>query len=274
MKISKRKIIQFAIALLYNSNFQGFKNAELYRGIIKNVCVPGLNCYSCPGAIAACPIGAFQKQLMGAKGIMGILTRFPYYVIGLMILFGIIFGRIVCGFLCPFGLVQELLYKIKSVKIKKSNVTRKLTYIKYFVLVVFVVMIPMTLYYPGFCKFICPVGTLEAGVINVVLNERLRSVIGFLFGWKVIVAITILIMSIFMFRFFCRFLCPLGAIYGFFNKVSIMGIKIDSKKCTHCNACINHCFMDVKRVGDRECIECGECRSVCKEGAIFTDIKI
>ncbi|MBO5288275.1 MAG: 4Fe-4S binding protein [Spirochaetales bacterium] len=66
----------------------------------------------------------------------------------------------------------------------------------------------------------------------------------------------------------CRFVCPLGAIYSFFNKWAIFGIKVDETKCTHCNACVNSCKMDTKKINDRECIRCGECKTKCKFDAI------
>lgn len=268
MKVEKRKILQFSSAILYNLNFIGFKDATIYTGALKKMCVPGLNCYSCPGAIMSCPIGAFQNHLMSIRGLNGIIIRFPYYVLGLILFFGVIFGRVVCGFLCPFGLFQELLYKIKSVKVKKNHTTKKITKIKYFILIIFVILLPIILKYPSFCKFICPAGTLEAGIVHTIFNKRLREIIGFLFMWKFLILFVVVALSIFVYRPFCRFICPLGAIYGFFNKVSIFGLKIDLEKCTHCNACINYCLMDVKMVGDMECIECGECMKVCKEGAI------
>ena len=83
---------------------------RIWQGPSKQVCVPGLNCYSCPGALGACPIGSLQSFMSGA------VLRFPFYVLGLMILFGLILGRRICGWLCPFGLVQELLYKIPTPK--------------------------------------------------------------------------------------------------------------------------------------------------------------
>ena len=267
--IDKRKIIQLATAILYNCNFKGFKNATIYTGKMKNVCVPGLNCYSCPGAIASCPIGALQSSIMNSYGAKGILNKIPLYVIGLIVLFGVIFGRVVCGFLCPFGLIQELIYKIKTPKIKKNNVTRKLSIVKYIVLFIFVLIIPITLNYPGFCKYICPVGTLEAGVIHLISNERLREIIGLLFNLKLAIAILVVILSLFIYRVFCRFICPFGAIYSFFNKYAIFRLRIDESKCIDCDICTNTCLMDVKKVGDRECIECGECIKKCPKNVIY-----
>ncbi len=235
-------------------------------------------------------------------------------------MYGILLGRVICGFLCPFGLIQELLYKIPTKKVKKGKWSEKLSLLKYVILVVFVVIIPLTMSAPGFCKYICPAGTLEAGVplvssnqrlqsltgflfnwkIGIMItilvmtvfvfrgfcrffcpagtleagvplvssNQRLQSLTGFLFNWKIGIMITILVMTVFVFRGFCRFLCPLGAFYGLFNKISIFGFVIDKDKCTGCNACTITCKLDVKKVGDMECVQCGECISHCKENAI------
>lgn len=268
----RRRIIQVAIAILYNINFIGFKNASIYKGTIKNVCVPGLNCYSCPGAIAACPIGSIQSIIAGKRYGLGffenLLLRFPIYVLGFIILFGAIFGRAVCSFLCPFGLFQELLYKIKTKKVKKGIFTRKFSIIKYFILIIFVIILPFILNAPTFCKYICPMGTLSAGLFHVGVNVELREIIGILFNLKLTILIIVMILSIFIFRFFCRFLCPLGAIYSFFNRYAIFRLSVDKNLCTSCNRCINNCLMDVKKIGDRECIECGECIKNCNMKAI------
>ena len=183
----------------------------------------------------------------------------------------------VCSFLCPFGLVQELLYKIPAPKIKKTvstlRITRKASLLKY-VILFFCIFLPLLFFLkdgiasPFFCKYICPEGTVFAGWILALFNEDLRSALGVLFSWKTAVAVCFIIWSVFMFRPFCRFFCPLGAIYSFFNKTAVFGIHVDVSKCTHCNACVETCKMDVLKINDRECIRCGECRSHCKFNAI------
>lgn len=268
---SKRKIIQLYAALLFNANIKGFVNGKIFEGLSKTGCVPGLNCYSCPGAIGACPLGSLQNALSESK------TKLPTYILGIILLYSIILGRTICGFLCPFGLIQELLYKIKTPKLRKNKVTRVLSYFKYVILIVLVIIIPliyglqsMNIPLPGFCKYICPAGTL-GGAISLLSNPNntdFFGMLGGLFTWKFLLLVIFLVSSVFIFRFFCRFFCPLGAIYGIFNKLSILGVKVDKEKCTHCNACINHCKMDVKEVGDHECIQCGECRNVCHCNAI------
>lgn len=260
--MKRRRLIQVICALLYNCNFTGFAEGTIYKGEGKGVCVPGLNCYSCPGAIASCPLGSLQTALLSSK------YKFPYYILGMLLLFGVVLGRVVCGFLCPFGLLQELLYKIPSKKLKKNKWTKRLSVLKYIILVVFVIGIPLILAVPGFCKYICPAGTLEGGVFLVAMDERLRGLIGGLFSWKMFVLLVVIISAIFMFRSFCRFICPLGAFYALFHKVSVVGMKVDEEKCNGCNACVSRCKMDVKKVGDAECIQCGECVESCSKCAI------
>ena len=127
--MANRKIIQFVSAVLTNANWRGFRDGTVYSGETKALCVPGLNCYSCPGAIGSCPIGSLQSSLSG------FIPQIPFYVLGLIVLFGLLFGRVVCGFLCPFGFFQELLYKLPVPKLGKSSFTRALTGMKYFFLV-------------------------------------------------------------------------------------------------------------------------------------------
>jgi len=262
-----RKLVQVICAVLYNCNITGFAKGSIYKGNTKGICVPGLNCYSCPGAVGACPLGSLQSALVSSK------YKLPYYVLGILIIFGLLLGRVICGFLCPFGLLQEILYKIPTPKLKKSSVTRRLSYLKYIFLAVFVVIIPLTLAMPGFCKFICPAGTLEGGIPLVAMNESLRAMIGWLFSWKTIVLAAVIVGVVLVYRGFCRFICPLGAIYGFFNRVSLFGIKLDEHKCIGCGKCVHECRMDVKQVGDHECINCGDCMEKCPAKAIGFGLK-
>lgn len=269
IKPSKRKIIQLYAALLHNANLKGFISGKIFKGDSKVLCAPGLNCYSCPGAVGACPLGTLQNSLSSAN------KRLPFYVFGILMLYGLILGRTICGFLCPMGLLQELVYKIKTPKINKSNITRTLSYFKYVLLAVLVFIIPVIYGFydvviPGFCKYVCPAGIVEGafGLLSNPNNVDFFQMLGGLFTWKFFLLIAIAVMCVFMYRFFCRFLCPLGAIYGFFNKFSFLGIKVNNDKCTNCGLCIKACKMDVKKVGDHECINCGECISVCHTNAI------
>ena len=72
----------------------------------------------------------------------------------------------------------------------------------------------------------------------------------------------------FIFRAFCRFLCPLGALYSLLSRLALLGVKVDGERCVDCGACVRACPMDIRRVGDRECVHCGECIQVCPTKAI------
>lgn len=268
-KPTKRRLIQLYAALLVNANIKGFLTGRIYTGETKNFCIPGMNCYSCPGAVGACPMGALQNALASSD------TRAPYYVFGIIILFGLLLGRTICGFLCPIGLGQDLLYKIKTPKLKKNRFTRLFSYLKYVILAVFVIAIPVMYSLqmatvPGFCKYICPAGSF-GGALSLLIhpnNADMYGMLGPIFTWKFCLMITIMVACVFIYRSFCRFICPLGAIYGFFNKVALLGVKLDRNKCNDCGLCVSHCKMDIKHVGDHECINCGECIKVCPAKAI------
>ena len=268
-KPSARRLVQIYTAVLYNAHLRGFAEGTLYTGKLKAVCVPGLNCYSCPGAIGACPLGALQNAVASAA------KRPAFYVVGLLLLFGLLLGRVICGWACPMGLAQELLWKIPAPKQKKNKITRRLTRLKYVILAVFVLGVPLwsafrSLPLPAFCKYICPAGTLE-GALGLLLhpaNGELRALTGGLFWWKFGVLAAILTACVFVFRPFCRFLCPLGALYGLLAKLALLGVKLDPARCTDCGACVNICKMDIKKAGDAECIHCGDCVRACPEQAI------
>ncbi len=266
---SKRKLIQLYSALLFNCYLKGYITGDIFKGFTKNFCTPGLNCYSCPGAVTACPLGALQNAFADSG------KRAPYYMLGIVMLYGVLLGRWICGWLCPFGFVQELLYKIKTPKIKKNFLTRVLSFLKYPVLILFAVLLPIIYMLrdfplPAFCKYICPAGTF-GGAIGLLINPANADkfgMLGGLFTWKFVLMVSILVSSVFIYRMFCRFLCPLGALYGLFNKIAVFGIKLEKKSCISCGKCVETCKMDIRHVGDIECISCGECIPVCPTKAI------
>lgn len=269
--------IQALWALLTNSHLAGFFSGKIYRGNLKKICVPGLNCYSCPGAVGACPIGAIQA-VVGSWNF-----KFAYYVIGFLIFIGAIIGRIVCGFLCPFGLIQDLLHKIPfPKKIRTFYGDKLLRKLKYVIFLVFVILLPLVVVdimgqgAPYFCKLICPAGTLEGGIPLVLLNKTLRSTVGWLYVWKNVILIITILLSILIYRPFCKYICPLGAFYSVFNPVSIFRYQVDKEKCVHCGKCAAACQMQVNPVenaNDLECIRCGRCKKACPTGAISCGAK-
>lgn len=264
----KRHIIQLLAALLYNLNFEGFATGTIYQGSSKGICVPGLNCYSCPGAIGACPIGSLQAALVASD------QKLPLYVIGTILAFGALLGRTVCGWLCPFGLIQDLLDKAPLPKVRKGAWSRAFSWGKYVILIGLVIIAPLVLLgatgvgTPAFCAYLCPAGTLEAGIPLVTMNEGLRFMLGSLFNWKVGVLVALVLVSLFVYRPFCRFLCPLGALYSFFNRFALLRYRVDNEACTSCGACLAVCKVDIRTVSDRECIQCGACVTSCETNAI------
>ena len=269
-KPTKRRLIQLYAALLFNANLKGFGNGRIYRGSLKGICAPGINCYSCPAASAACPLGSLQNALTAAN------KSVPYYMVGIILLYALLLGRWICGFLCPFGLIQDLIYKIKTPKIKKNRLTKILSKLKYVILAVFVFALPLIYSFrefvlPAFCKYICPAGTLEGavGLLSNPENENMFSMLGPLFTWKFFLLVIFILGAVFIYRFFCRFFCPLGLIYGLFNKISFIGVSVENSKCTECGRCLSVCKMDISKVGDTECIQCGDCISECPTNAIY-----
>ncbi len=269
-KPTKRRLIQLYSALLYNANLKGFVNGRIYTGKTKALCVPGFNCYSCPGAVGACPLGSLQASVAAAGKHIG------FYIIGIILLYGLIAGRTICGWFCPLGLLQELLNKIPTPKIRKSRVTRGLSYLKYVMLAVFAFLIPLwyglkhSMAVSGFCKYICPAGTFEGAMalLSNKNNSGFFGMLGVLFTRKFVIMLFIGLACVFCYRSFCRFLCPLGALYGMFCKLAVIGVKVDTGRCNGCGLCVSKCKMDVKRVGDHECIHCGHCIDTCAQGAL------
>ncbi len=268
----KRHGVQALWALLTNSYLLGFVQGKIYRGKWKNLCVPGLNCYSCPGALGACPIGAMQA-VIGSWNF-----KFAFYVVGFLMFVGALMGRFVCGWLCPFGLFQDLLYKIPfPKKIKAVPGDKLLRKLKYVILVVFVILLPMFLVdilgqgAPYFCKLICPAGTLEGGIPLVLLNKSMRSAVGWLYAWKNVLLVATVLLSVLVYRPFCKYICPLGTVYSVFNPISIFRYRVDKDTCINCGACAKVCNMQVNPVENAnhpECIRCGACKHACPVKAI------
>lgn len=262
--------IQAGATLLTNIHLPNFFRGGIYQGKGKSVCVPGLNCYSCPAASGACPIGSFQAVVGSSK------FGFSYYITGFLILLGVLLGRFICGFLCPFGWLQELLHKIPSKKLSTKKL-KPLTYLKYIILLLAVVLLPalavndVGMGDPFFCKYICPQGVLEGAILLSLVNEGIRAALGTLFVQKLFILLAAVALSILFYRPFCKWICPLGAFYALLNKISLLEIKMDEQKCVSCGKCAASCKMDVdvrKTPNHAECIRCGKCITACPAEAL------
>lgn len=267
-----RLAVQLIFTILTNGYAYGYLNGKIYQGTLKYACVPGLNCYSCPGAVASCPLGALQA-LLNQRGF-----QIPFGMLGFFFLVGSLLGRFVCGWLCPFGLVQDLLHKIPVFRKRKHlPMHHILKFGKYVVLLFFVCIGSVFLFggfakVPAFCKYICPSGTLFGAIPLLAANASLRSQTGGLFFWKLGILLFLLLLSVKVYRPFCQYLCPLGAIYGWFNRFSLVQVHWEKQQCTSCGACekacpVGLCASEISR--SPECIRCGKCIEACPANCLY-----
>ena len=265
-----RRIGQLISTLAINAYFAAIPTAHFYQGPLKGICVPALNCYACPLAWGSCPIGALQHFV--------IIRQFPFYVLGLIGLVGVFIGRFPCGWMCPFGWFQEFAYKLKLPKFSAPDWLR---HSKYVVLAATLAVAWVTLD-SWFCK-LCPAGSLEGGLPWLLWSARgsesaegMRFATAF-FGLKMVLLGGLVLLSGMMRRPFCRFICPLGALFGLTNKFSMLQLEIDLdscaiafakgsefENCASCGYCSEHCPMDLKvpeQIGSVDCIRCMNCTS-------------
>lgn len=270
----RRLIIQVLFFFVQNPFLQNFFTGRIYPSSVREYCVPTLNCYSCPAAPFSCPVGTAQYVIEYAR-------RFPFFVTGFLMTIGTLFGSATCAYVCPFGLFQDFIYRISPIKRKvKSPVPKIFRYAKWVMLFGFVIIIPLIYHFPAFCAYVCPAGTLEAGIPLLIANEGLRHSAGMTFVWKVIFLILIIFYGMREQRPFCRFLCPLGLFLGFFNKISLLQIKVDPDHCRDCGICSASCPMGLDlpaEVNSIDCIKCGDCATPCPFHAIhreFAGVKV
>ncbi len=274
-RLTRRRWIQIASTILLNLYVPAFFSGTIVQARSKGICVPVLNCYSCPAATAACPIGSLQHMMAAVRARWSLgEMRLGLYALGSLGVVGAVGGRFPCGWLCPFGLIQELLHKIPAPKVR---IPRILDYLKYAVLALTVFILPFLVLDAfgygdtWFCKWICPAGTLEAGLPLVAANAGIRAQVGLLFAWKVALLVLFVLWMIVSMRPFCRTICPLGAFLGLFNKVSLLRLRVDTTGCTSCGRCVSACPVDIDvrtRPNTPDCIRCLKCVRACDVGCI------
>lgn len=218
-----------------------------------SLCSPVFHCYSCPLATFACPIGILAN--------FGAVHMIPYVALGTLFIVGALVGSTICGWVCPFGLVQDLLAKIPT---PKWQIPSWMGYFRYVVLLGLVGIIPY-LYGEGhalfFCR-LCPAGALEAAIPNTAG----LAIAGKTIVWPSAVKLTILVAflgaALFTWRPWCTVFCPLGAIYGLFNSVSLFFVRYDPEECNDCDRCRKLCRYrgpDERRGTTQRCIRCMDC---------------
>lgn len=240
-----RRYVQVASLLLVNSYF---------LPQLRGVCFPVLNCWACPAASFACPLGALQNAIADARAVLVL----PLYILGSMLAVSAVLGRMMCGWLCPFGLLQELVGKLNR---RKYAMPRWLGYGKYAMLVGLVIVAPYLLGPPWFCK-LCPQGALEGGIFQPLLHAELRPLIGTWWYLKMAILAGTMLAAVLVRRPFCHAICPLGAIFSLLNRVSLVRMHYESEKCTGCGWCVRHCPQGIdprRELGGHTCILCMEC---------------
>lgn len=255
----KRRLFQIGTLVVSNSYVASLWYNNIYQGWFKGICVPVMNCYGCPLAIMSCPIGTLQHFV--------IIKAFPLMLIGFLGIIGLVVGRMTCGWLCPFGFFQEMLYKIKT---KKFYPRRVFSYSKYVVLIGLTLLVAYWVGEPWFCK-LCPVGSLEASVPISLWNPSgdiftqdgsIISQLGGLFYVKIFILLVLGSFAVFVHQPFCRYACPLGAIWSVFNKLSLFKLKVNSDVCAFFEDCHQGCPMEINvhhDANDGDCIRCLEC---------------
>ncbi|MCD4708317.1 MAG: 4Fe-4S binding protein [Candidatus Sabulitectum sp.] len=278
-----RKTVQLVTLLATNLHLSGWVDGSIYTGASKAAMIPGLHCYSCPSSILACPAGTLQS-ILATPGFWGLLATgrpdalIVLGVVGFIALVGLLAGRFACGWFCPFGLLQELLYKIPFPRMSFQESLRPAKYAMLFLLVfalpAFLRQVPGGAGDPWFCKVVCPAGTVLAGWPLVSVSNGAYQ-LGFLFWWKSAVAVLVLLWAMAVERPFCRTLCPLGAAWGLLGKVSVFRMHV-SDACINCGKCGTVCPMGIeiyKTPSSAECIRCGQCEKICPVDAISHRIK-
>lgn len=226
-----------------------------------NMCSPVFHCYACPLSTFACPIGVIAQ--------FSALHVFPFVAVGLLIAVGVLFGSLICGWACPFGFLQDLVARIPT---PKFDLPKAAGYFRYVVLIVAVLAVPyfFSEEHPLFICRVCPAGALEAAIPNMTQ----QAVTGQKIAWPNALKLTVLGLFLtaifFMKRPWCRLLCPLGAIFGLFNRVSAFFLRLEPDECTHCEWCHELCEYGIepeKTPNDSLCTRCLKCTS-CGPGAL------
>jgi ferredoxin-type protein NapH len=217
------------------------------------VCGPVFHCYSCPMATFACPIGVLAN--------FSAIHMIPFAAVGTLVVLGAVFGSLVCGWACPFGFLQDL---IASIPTPKCTLPAWTGCLRYVVLLVFVLMIPFYLGKdsPLFICSLCPAGALEGALPNVARSALAGAPVVWPNVAKLSILVALLIAMFFTWRPWCTLFCPLGAIYGLLNHVSILFLRFHPARCGDCGTCRSLCLdggKSERRVDGSRCVRCMEC---------------
>ncbi len=199
-------------------------------------CNKGLACSNCLLSFGLCPIGTGQRAAF--------IKTFPVYItLFFVIVIGIVFGSLSCGWICPVGFVQDV---FRSSRFREFKIKNSLSIFRYFILALSILLVVLELRY----------------------NFLTRQGIGLFQETTIFVGMALLLLSIFIRRPLCRFLCPLGLLYGKLNKISLIRVKLNSNNCTNCKYCSRSCVMQLNpqsEVNGQLCVKCFNCGKVCRK---------
>ncbi len=237
-----------------------------------------LQCSNCSLSTFACPLILIERgAIMASMGMLGSinskLASTALASFAVLILFGALFGTMGCGWLCPFGFLQDLLTRIP---VKKFKLPGWAGHLRLPIFIGMVILLPYYSRHMAFCD-ICPPGTInrlwqQAAGIPLFFKTPEGA-------WAIasssILAI-VLTAAVCIERPFCTMLCPIGGFLGLFNRISGVFVNIDQDGCVDCGRCKDACpqgINPVKTPDHSQCTRCLECARVkCK--FIGTDIRI
>lgn len=265
----KQRLVQAFSLFMLNSNLGG--------GRVFGFCLPIMHCNACALSWTLCPIYKLSELVQFHQSLVSVEWLTIAAVFGLCA----VAGRFFCGWVCPAGFIQDLLYKIPSPKFKMPA---SLQWMKYGVLFALVIGVAYFLgkEVPAFFCTYCPTATLEVTVPGMLFSPDYQP--GIIGNWRLAVLAIVLILAVTSERSFCKIMCPIGAMVAITNKFALFSVKLSADKCIHCHKCDKACPMDVpvercattgKKVSSNlECVECLTCESVCPTNAITNNSHI
>lgn len=281
-----RRIVQFFFLILLNSAIFGLSIVPLVLPILLS---SGL-----PFRIAGEAISVLQKMIYD--------SLFPLLPLASVLLFGVLTGRALCGWICPMGLIQDILAVDKTKKFTISpEAHRSYIGLKYFILGL-ILLISTSLFLAQFSREgrvyretlglfaqapfnpLNPSDTLFAVLPRLLSNLSISLYIGFehlnitpLLIVRLIILIALLFLAAYVPRVWCRYLCPQGALLALVSRFSLLGLRRDIVRCIRvgCRLCEEKCPMKVpilklprEKITDPECVYCLRCVAACPTKAI------
>lgn len=277
MRVNEKARFRHRTRLRYQLASLVLSNLSL-AGALKFLPYPFLHCYACPLAVAACPIGTLQHFI--------IVGEIPLFLMGFIAATGLLLSRLPCGWLCPFGFIQDVFRRSgAAIGIREIRLPGGLTQVisRFLIVIILVLLLPDFTGNPWFCR-LCPAGTLEGGIWIPFLRPSVRSLIGAFYWFKIALLAVVILLALSSRRPFCRFMCPMGFLLGLAGAVGAFnGSKWPRReflpqKCNACSLCRDACPVGLDPsirakgfpgiiIESLNCIDCDECK-ICPTGAI------